>query len=88
MTSKPRTRYTTAARHISQQLHASAVILDANAELATCPTARDTMRVCAEEFRRLARILLGDIGEEQTEIESEPVEVPVPVPAEPEKVPA
>lgn len=88
MTSNTRTRHINAARHIATQLNTSAAILDANAEVTTCTTAADTMRACSLEFRRLSRIVMGDIGEEQTEIESEPAEVPTTVPAEPVKVPA
>lgn len=89
MTSTPTTRATKALHHVHDQLTASALILETNAESPeSCKQGADTMLACALEFRRLARILMGDIGEEQTEIESEPAEMPITVPAEPVKVPA
>ena len=88
MTSNTRTRYVNAARYVGHQLTASAVILETSATHTHCDTSAGTMRACALEFRRLATIVMGDIGkpEEQEEWEIEPIETPVP--AEQPKVPA
>lgn len=87
MTSNPRTRYTNAARYITNQIGHTVTTLE-NPANATCPHAYTNNTLVALELKRLQRIILGDIGEEQTEIESEPTELPTTVPAPPVTVPA
>lgn len=92
MPNNQRQRLNNAVRHVTNQLTAAAVLFEAASDVETCPHARAMARAAALELRRLSRIVAGDIGEEQTEIEAEPLEVPGTVPTEapaaPEKVPA
>jgi hypothetical protein len=87
MTSTPTARAHAALRHVSDQITASAALLDAASDTQTCHHATAAYRGCAIEFRRLARILMGDLGEEQEEVEvvplHNPAEVPTTAPREP-----
>jgi hypothetical protein len=78
MTSSTRTRYINACRHIAARLTRTADTLEA--QPTDCPRAAANNVLVAIELRRLARIVMGDIGkpEEQEEWEIEPLVEPVP----------
>ena len=84
MTSTPTRRTNTVLRHVAREMNATVAILEAASDVEqTHPDARYAYRAVALELRRLSRIVLGDIGEEQEEVEVVPLHNPAEVPAEP-----